>query len=75
MLVRGSVKSLKWLVSKARYSAPCSSSLCLKPCHASSALGSPGMIYGDDLVIIAESLEDCVRRLLTWKEAMEEKGL
>ena len=27
------------------------------------------------LVIIAESLEECVRRLLTWKEAMEEKGL
>ena len=29
----------------------------------------------DDLVIIAESFEECVRRLLTWKEAMEEKGL
>ena len=25
--------------------------------------------------IIAESLEECVRRLLTWKEAMEKKGL
>ena len=32
-------------------------------------------LFADDLVIIAESLEDCVRRLLTWKEAMEEKGL
>ena len=32
-------------------------------------------LYTDDLVIIAESLEECVRRLLTWKEAMEEKGL
>ena len=32
------------------------SSLCLKPCHASSALGSSG------LVIIAESLEKCVRK-------------
>ena len=31
-------------------------------------------LYADDLVIIAESLEECVRRLLTWKEAMEEKG-
>ena len=31
--------------------------------------------YADDLVIIAESLEECVRRLLTWKEAMEKKGL
>ena len=32
-------------------------------------------LYAYDLVIIAESLEECVRRLLTWKEAMEEKGL
>ena len=32
-------------------------------------------LHDDDLVIIAESLEECVRRLLTWKEAMEEKGL
>ena len=32
-------------------------------------------LYADDLVIIAESLEECVSRLLTWQEAMEEKGL
>ena len=32
-------------------------------------------LYADDLVIIAESLEECVRRLLTLKEAMEKKGL
>ena len=33
-------------------------------------------LYADDLgVIIAESLEECVRRLLIWKEAMEMKGL
>ena len=32
-------------------------------------------LYADDLVIIAESLEECVRRPLTWKEAMEKKGL
>ena len=31
-------------------------------------------LYADDL-IIAESLEECVRRLLTWKEEMEKKGL
>ena len=31
-------------------------------------------LYADDLVIIDESLEECVRRLLTWKEAMEKKG-
>ena len=32
-------------------------------------------LCADDLVIIAESMEECVRRLLTWKEAMEKKGL
>ena len=32
-------------------------------------------LYVDDLVIIAELLEECVRRPLTWKEAMEKKGL
>ena len=31
-------------------------------------------LCANDLVIITESLEECVRRLLTWKEAMEEKG-
>ena len=32
-------------------------------------------IYADDLVIIADSLEEYVRRLLIWKEAMKKKGL
>ena len=32
-------------------------------------------ILVDDLGIIADLFEECVRRLLTWKEAMEEKGL
>ncbi|XP_048759465.2 uncharacterized protein LOC125669061 [Ostrea edulis] len=32
-------------------------------------------LYADDLVIIADSLDECVKRLLTWKEAMERKGL
>ena len=32
-------------------------------------------IYADDLVIIAYSLEECVRRVLIWKEAMEKNGL
>ena len=31
-------------------------------------------LYADDLVIITESLEECVRRLLIGKEAMEKKG-
>ena len=44
VLVRGRVKSLKWrlVFTKDQYSAHCSSSLCLKPYHESSALGSPG---------------------------------
>ena len=32
-------------------------------------------LYADDLVISAEPLEECVRRLLISKEAMEKKGL
>ena len=32
-------------------------------------------LYADDLVVIAETLDECVTRLLAWKEAMEEKGL
>ena len=60
---------------KARYSACCFSSLCLKPCHESSALASGKTLFADDLVIIAELFEECVRRLLTCKEAIEEKGL
>ena len=32
-------------------------------------------LSADDLVVIAESLKECVSRLLTCKEAMEEKGL
>ena len=32
-------------------------------------------IYADDLVIIADSLGECVRRLFEWKEVMEKKGL
>ena len=44
MLLRGTVKSLKWrsVFTKAQYSAHFSSSLCLKPYHENSALGSPG---------------------------------
>ena len=32
-------------------------------------------VYADDLVIIADSLEECVERLMIWKEAMEKKEL
>ena len=39
------------------------------------ALSREFHLYADYLVIVAESLEECVRRLLTWKAAMEKKGL
>ena len=44
MLVRSTEKCLKWrsVFTKVQYSACYSSSLCLKPCLVSSALGSPG---------------------------------
>ena len=32
-------------------------------------------LYADDLVIIADSLDECVNRLKIWKEGMEKKGL
>ena len=32
-------------------------------------------LYADDLVIIADSLEEFIRRLSLWKEAMEKKGM
>ena len=32
-------------------------------------------LCADDLVIIANSLKECVRRLLIWREAMEKMGL
>ena len=31
-------------------------------------------LYTNSLVNIADSLEECVRRLLTWKESEEEEG-
>ena len=33
------------------------------------------LLYADDLVIIADSLEECVRKLELWKGGMEKKGL
>ena len=32
-------------------------------------------LYADDLVVIADSKEECVRRLLVWKKGMEKTGL
>ena len=32
-------------------------------------------LFADDIVIIADSLEECVRKLLNWMEGMERKEL
>ena len=54
------------------YSVPCSSSLCWRLFRASVPWKD---LYADDFVLIADSIGECVRRLLLWKEAMEKKGL
>ena len=33
------------------------------------------LLYADDLVIIAGSLEECISKLKAWKNGMESKGL
>ena len=33
------------------------------------------LLYADDLVVMADSLEECIARLKAWKEGMERKGL
>ena len=33
------------------------------------------LLYADDLVVMADSLEECIAKLKTWKEGMERKGL
>ena len=70
------LKSLKWrsVLTMVQYSAHWSSSLSLKTsCEFCSGVPWENL-YADGLVIIAESLLECIRRILTWKEAMEEKG-
>ena len=78
VLRRGTVKSLKLrsVFIKARYSAPCSSPLCLKPCHVSSTLGSPGRISTPKILLSSLNRSRNVSGG-SWlrKEAMEEKGL
>ena len=33
------------------------------------------LLYADDLVIMADTLQECIARLKVWKKAMEDKGL
>ena len=57
------------------YSAPCSSSLCWRPCHMSSARRFPERNFIHMILSSLLTLEEYVRRLLIWKEAMEKEGL
>ena len=33
------------------------------------------LLYADNLVVIADTLEECIAKLKAWKEGMERKGL
>ena len=76
VLVRGTMKSLKVGVHQGSVLSPLLFIIVLEALSREFRSGVPWEdLYADDLVIIVESLEECVRRLLTWKEAMEKKGL
>ena len=64
------------MFTKAQYSAPLLFIIVLEALLGEFRSGVPWEdLYADDLVIIDESLEEYVRKFLTWKEAMEKKGL
>ena len=74
------VRSSAWLsvYIKAPFLARCCSSWCWKLSHANSEFrtGAPWeLLYADDLVIMADSLELCSSKLKAWKAATEKKGL
>ena len=76
VMVRGTVECLKVGVHQGSVLSPLLFIIVLEALSREFRSGVPWEdLYADDLVIIAESLEECVRRLLTWKEAMEKKGL
>ena len=78
VLVKGTVKSLKWssVFTKTRYAARWSSSLRLNPCHASSALESPGRTSMPmTLLSSLNHSRDMSGGSWLGKEAKKEKGL
>ena len=85
VLVRGTVKSLKWrlvfiglfhMFIPGSVLSPLLFIIVLEALSRELRSGVPWEdLYADDLVIIAESIAECVGRLFTWKEAMEKKGL
>ena len=69
---------------RALCSAHCYLSLCLEPCPENSRLVVQiisiqqlpwTILYADDLVIIAETLEELVSKLKLWKERLEARGM
>ena len=34
-----------------------------------------GIIYADDIMLVSESIEELIEKLIRWKEGMEFKGL
>ena len=76
LLVRDTVKSLKVSVHQGLVLSLLLFIIVLEALSHEFHSGVPCEdLYDNGLIIIAELLEECVRRLLTWKEAMEEKGL
>ena len=50
--------------------------LVLEPLSRQFRRGVPWeLLYADDLVVMADSLEECIVKLKAWKEGMECKGL
>ena len=68
------VRSLAWelVFIRAQSLAHCSSSWCFR---VKSALVCCGIFfYADDLVLIADTLEECISKHMAWKGGMESKG-
>ena len=71
----GTVRSLvlEWVFIRALFLAPCSLSLCLS---REFRTGCPWeLLYADDLMISAGSMEELLVKVKTWKTEMEKKGL
>ena len=50
--------------------------LVLEPLSRKFRTGVPWkLLYADNLVVMADSLEECIANLKTWKDSMERKGL
>ena len=48
---------------------------CLKHCCEFRSGCAQELLYSDDLVMIAESMEELIEKFKEWKEGMETKGI